>query len=97
MRLVKVAQVPLETRNRLFAVPVTVNGHAISMLLDTGAAEKTLLAEAAVKRLSVVRDGRTSTILVGLAGGSMRTDANIDSMRLGGVPLSMDRHVCGSL
>jgi predicted aspartyl protease len=94
--LVKVAQMPLEPRNRLFTVSVTVNGHAISMLLDTGA-EKSLLGEATVQRLSLARDGRTYTIVTGLAGGSLRTDANIDSMVLGGVPLSVDRMPVGSL
>jgi predicted aspartyl protease len=94
--LVKVAQVPLEPRNRLFVVPVTANGHAIRMLLDTGS-EKSLLATATVQRLSMTRDGRTSTILVGMAGGSQRTDANIDSMTLGGVPLSVDRMSVDSL
>jgi predicted aspartyl protease len=88
--VVKVTQVPLETRSRVFGVPVTVNGHAISMLLDTGAT-RSLLAETTVKRLGVVRDGRTSTILVGLAGGSMITDANIETMSLGGAAISMDR------
>jgi predicted aspartyl protease len=88
--LVQIAQVPLEPRNRLFAVPVIVNGYAISMLLDTGS-EKSLLTEATVQRLNVTRDGRTSTVLVGAVGGSLRADASIDSMSLGGVPLSMDR------
>jgi Aspartyl protease len=55
-------------------VPVTVNGSAIRMLLDTGG-EKSLLAEATVQWLGVTRDGRTYTVLAGLAGGSMRTDA----------------------
>lgn len=54
-------------------VPVTVNGSAIRMLLDTGG-EKSLLAEATVQWLGVTRDG-TYTVLAGLAGGSMRTDA----------------------
>jgi predicted aspartyl protease len=94
--LVKVAQVPLERRNRLFTVPVTVNGHAIKMLFDTGAG-KSLLAEATVQRLNVARDGRTATVMVGMAGGSMRTDANIDSMMLGGAPLSVDRLPVNSL
>jgi predicted aspartyl protease len=94
--LVKVAQVPLEPRNGLFAVPVTVNGHAISMMLDTGS-EKSLLAEAAVLRLNVDRDGRTSTVLVGASGGSIRTDASIDSMLVGGVPLPANRMAVDSL
>ena len=37
--LVRVAQVPLELKNHLFVLPVTINGHAIEMLLDTGAQE----------------------------------------------------------
>ena len=36
--LVPVAQVPLELTNHVFVVPVTINGQAIDMLLDTGAA-----------------------------------------------------------
>jgi len=36
-------------------VPVTLNGHAIGMLLDTGA-QKSMLGEAAVRRLNLVRD-----------------------------------------
>jgi predicted aspartyl protease len=94
--LVKVAQVPLEPRNGLFAVPVTVNGHAISMMLDTGS-EKSLLADAAVQRLNVNRDGRTATVLVGASGGSIRTDASIDSMLVGGVPLLANRMAVDSL
>jgi predicted aspartyl protease len=94
--LVQVAQVPLEPRGRLFAVPVTVNGHAISMMLDTGS-EKSLLAEATVQRLGVNRDGRTSTVLVGAAGGSIRTDASIDSILLGGKPLPANRMAVDSL
>jgi predicted aspartyl protease len=94
--LVKVARVPLEPRGRLFAVPVAVNGHAISMMLDTGS-EKSLLAEATVQRLGVNRDGRTSTVLVGASGGSMRTDVSIDSMVVGGVPLPANRMAVDTL
>jgi predicted aspartyl protease len=82
--------VPFEPRGRLFAVPVTVTGHAISMMLDTGS-EKSLLGEATVQRLGANRDGRTSTVLVGASGGSMRTDVSIDSMLVGGVPLPANR------
>jgi predicted aspartyl protease len=88
--LVKVGQVQLEPRGRLFTVPVTVNDRPIHMLLDTGA-RASILTEAAVKRLSVTRDGRTATVVTGMSGGSMRTDANIDSMRLGDAPLDLRR------
>ena len=33
--LVQIARVPLELKNHLFIVPVTLNGHAIVMQLDT--------------------------------------------------------------
>ncbi len=74
----------------MFAVPVSVNGRIISMVLDTGA-KTNLLTDAAAERLGVVRDGRTATIVTGVAGGSLRADAQLDSMSLGGVPLSVDR------
>ena len=86
----KVAAVPLEPRNRMFTVPVTVDGHALHLLLDTGGA-RSLLIEATVRRLAIPQDGRTFTVMVGLAGGSPRPDANIASMQLGGVPLAVDR------
>jgi predicted aspartyl protease len=89
--LVKVAEVPLQpARGRLFTVPVTINGHNLDMLLDTGAS-KSMLVDASVRRFGIRQDGRTVTILVGLNGGSLRADANIDSISLGDAPLSVDR------
>jgi len=82
--------VPLEPKGRLFTVPVSVNGRMTSMVLDTGA-KANLLTDAAAERLGVVRDGRTATIVTGVAGGSLRADGRLDSMSLGGVPLSVDR------
>jgi hypothetical protein len=67
--LVKVAEVPLELRSRVLTIPVTVNGHAITMVLDTGG-QKSMLSEAAVTRLGIVRDARFITPLIGIAGGS---------------------------
>ena len=88
--LVKVAQVPLLPKGRLFAVPTTINGHTLDMVLDTGAA-KSMLVDASVRRFGIRKDGGTYTVLVGLHGGSPRADANIDSISLGGTPLSLDR------
>jgi predicted aspartyl protease len=88
--LVKVTQVPLEPRNRVFAVRVTVDQHPLDMLLDTGST-KSLLAEATVQRLHIPQDGRTVTIMAGLAGGSQKADANVDSMLLGDTPLDVSR------
>jgi predicted aspartyl protease len=88
--LVKVAEVPLEPRGRLYTVPVAINGRQIHMLLDTGGRES-LLTEATVQRLSVIRDGRTSTVMTGVTGGSLRVDANVESIALGDVPLALHR------
>jgi predicted aspartyl protease len=85
-----VAQVPLQAKGRLFAVPVTIDGHEISMLLDSGGA-RSMLVQATVERLKIPQDGRTFTVMVGLGGGSPRPDANVDSMRLGSEQLSVDR------
>ncbi|HME26154.1 MAG TPA: retroviral-like aspartic protease family protein [Acetobacteraceae bacterium] len=88
--LEQVAQVPLELKNHVFVLPATVNGHAIEMLLDTGA-QKSLLGEAAVQRLNLVRDARSYTSLMGLSGTSATPDARIDSMSIGAVALSVGR------
>jgi hypothetical protein len=74
----------------VFAVPVTIDGHEISMLLDTGGA-RSMLVETTVQRLKIPQDGRTVTVMVGLGGGSPRPDANVGSVWLGGEPLSIER------
>ncbi len=88
--LVKVAEVPLEPRSRVLTIPVTVNGHAIIMTLDTGG-QKSMLSEAAVSRLGIVRDARFISPLIGIAGGSAHADASIDSMSIGGESISVNR------
>lgn len=88
--LVQIARAPLELKNHLFVVPVTLNGHAIGMLLDTGA-QKSLLGEAAVRRLNLVRDSRSLTSLMGLSGTSAQPDVRIDSMSIGAAALSVNR------
>jgi predicted aspartyl protease len=80
----------------VFAVPVSVNGQPTSLLLDTGA-KLDLLTETAVRRLHVAQDGRTATIVAGMTGGSLRADARLDSLSLGGVPLSVERIPVNSL
>lgn len=88
--LLKVAEVPLQPKGRVFTVPVIINGHSLDMVLDTGAA-KSMLVDTSVQRFGIRQDGRTFSVLVGLNGGSLRADANIDSISLGGAPLSVAR------
>ncbi len=80
----------LELRGRQLAVPVSINGQAVGLLLDTGG-EKSFLTEATVERLHIPRDPRFNTPLIGVGGGSARVDASIDHMLIDGVPLPVDR------
>jgi predicted aspartyl protease len=88
--LVKVAEAPLQSRGRPFAVATSINGHSLNMVVDTGSA-KSMLVDTTMRGLGIRQDGRTYTVLVGLTGGSPRADANIDSISLGGAALSVDR------
>jgi predicted aspartyl protease len=92
--LVKVAEVPLEPVGPVFVVPVTVNGHAINMVLDTGGVS--FLSETTAERLGFAREGGSISMVVGVAGGSIRTDASIASMSIGGAPLSVHRMTVNS-
>jgi len=91
-----VAQVSLERRGQVFAVPVAIDGQRTDLLLDTGA-QKTVLAEAAMPRLKVQRSGQTSTVMIGMNGGSLRSDAEINSMSIGGLAVPMDRVAVNSI
>ena len=55
------------------------------MLLDTGA-QTGMLEEATVRRWKIPQDGRTFTVMVGVAGGSPRADANVEGVLLGDAP-----------
>jgi predicted aspartyl protease len=88
--LVKAAAVPLDAKGLLFVVPVTIGGHRLNMLLDTGA-QRSVLDEGTVRRLGIPQDGRTATVMVGVAGGSPKFDANVDGMLLGDASISVDR------
>ena len=88
--VVKVSQVPLEARGQLLVVPLTLGNHTLSMLLDTGA-QRSILDEATVRRLKIPQDGRTFTVMVGIAGGSPRADANVEGVLLGDALLSVSR------
>jgi hypothetical protein len=68
-------------------VPVEVNGHTASFILDTGA-ERSLMTRDATQRLDVARDQWVGTAMVGVGGGNAGLpNADPRSLTLGGVPL----------
>jgi hypothetical protein len=78
--------VPLNVRGGAIIVPVEVNGVTASFLMDTGA-QRSVVTEAAVKRLGVARDEWVGTTMSGIGGVNDRANANPRSLALGGVPL----------
>jgi predicted aspartyl protease len=92
--LVKVAEMPLEVHNRLLVVPAGINGHWLTLLVDTGA-ERTVLAEDVVNRLGLGRDKRIVTRSTGMGGSYVASDAIIPGLVLGGVRFPVVRVAVG--
>ena len=67
-------------------VPVEVNGIAANFILDTGA-QRSLVTEAAVRRLGLDRDSWVGTTIQGIGGIDRRANADPRSLSLGGVKL----------
>lgn len=88
--LVRIAEMPLQSANRLLTVPVGINGQWARMLVDTGA-ERSLLSEAAVKRLGLARDARFVSTTGGVGGAARSADVKIDSLVLGNVRFPVER------
>jgi predicted aspartyl protease len=80
----RAVEVALQPHGRSFLVPVTVNGHTLQMLLDTGGI--TALTEAGVERGHIPRSGELS-VTVGYNGGGMRPLADVANMSLGEIRL----------
>jgi predicted aspartyl protease len=82
----KIIEVPLQAVGQIFTVPVTVNGHDLQMILDTGNSTTTL-TESGVQKWHIPQSGRTYSIGVGASGGSMRSNADVESMSIAGVAI----------
>jgi hypothetical protein len=80
------AAIALDTAGHALTVPVEVNGITASFILDTGA-ERSVVSEAAVKRLDLARDPWVGTTMGGVGGIDRRPNADPRSLTLGGVPL----------
>lgn len=79
--LVPLATMPLQADHNLLLVPARIKGHEVRLLVDTGA-ERTLLTEAAVKRLGLGRDGH-HTRSTGVGGSTTSWDASVPGIELG--------------
>jgi hypothetical protein len=84
--IVRVASVGLEAGRGVWVVPVEIGGTRVRLILDTGA-ERTLLTEAAVARLGMVRDPHHETRTFAIGGLSTGADALVTSFAVGGAYL----------
>jgi predicted aspartyl protease len=82
----RVASVALEANRGLLTVPVEINGARLRMILDTGA-ERTLLTEAVIARIGMLRDPQHATRTFALGGVSTTADARVSSFAIGGAYL----------
>jgi predicted aspartyl protease len=86
--LVRLADVPVVSRDNLLFVKAGINGQWVTLLVDTGA-ERTVLTQAAVARLQLPHDRRV-TRTMGIGGPSANWDAMLTSFVLGGLSLPVD-------
>ena len=89
------ASVPIEIAE-LPLVPVRINGHPATLVLDTGA-ETAVLTEAAAKRLGVTTKYDFRRSLSGIGRAIATNDARLDSFSLGGVSVPYPRTLVGNL
>lgn len=80
------AQVPVAIEQGLFVVTASIDGRPARLVLDTGA-ERSVLTDAAVRRLGLALDPWVGSTLRGVGGIERHQDAAADSIRLGGIRL----------
>jgi predicted aspartyl protease len=74
---------------QIFLVPVSVAGHDLQMMLDTGDTA-TMLTDTAVQKWHIPQSGRTVSIGIGISGGSLRSNADVTSLTIGGITIPVD-------
>jgi predicted aspartyl protease len=93
--LVRLAEVPIDARDRMLFTHATIGGDPVTLLVDTGA-ERTLLTEAAVDRLRLPRDFQHATRTFGIGSPTSTWDARLpDGIVLGGTHLPVDSVTVG--
>jgi len=89
-----VARVPVRLYSGLPLVDATIAGAPVRLVLDTGA-DRTLLSEAAVRRLGLPRDPHRTSRSTGVGGAFGGFDALTNTITLGGTTLPLPRVVVG--
>ncbi len=89
-----VAQVPVHLYSGLPLIDGTIAGKPVRMVLDTGA-DRTLLSEAAVRRLGLRRDSR-ATRSAGIGGSFAAFDALAGAIHFGNVSVPLSSVVVGN-
>src|SRR6185437_7769832 len=82
----KRAEVTLDEAGGVPLVPLTVDGHPASFILDTGA-QRSLVTSDAAGRLGLVRDEWVATTMRGVGGVERNRNADPRSLELGGAAL----------
>lgn len=81
----RIARVPLHDDQGFLNIPVQINGHPASMIVDTGS-EGSLLSPEAAERFDVQLDPSVHTVMRGTGGmGRMVPNVILRSLRLGGL------------
>ncbi len=94
-RLVRLAEVPLESRGNMLFIRARIDLKPVTLLVDTGA-ERTLLTEAAVKRLELPRDYQRATRTYGIGSDTASWDAKLPKgIVLAGTHFPVDRVTVG--
>jgi Aspartyl protease len=92
--LSRVASVPVAYRDGLLFVTARVDHKPVHLVLDTGA-QRSLLTEAAVRRLRLPSDPKHGTRTWGIGGPSSAFDAVVRRFTLGGVAFNLPRITVG--
>ncbi len=93
--LIRLAEMPLETRGNMLFVRAKIGEAPVTLLVDTGA-ERTLLTEDVVDRLHLPRDLHHATRTFGIGNPTSTWDANLPTgIVLGGTRFPVDTVTVG--
>nr|WP_294914866.1 retroviral-like aspartic protease family protein [uncultured Neokomagataea sp.] len=93
----RIITLPLRDDGGYLSVPATINGHALSVIVDTGS-QGSLITSSAVKRMKLPTDTSLRTALSGAGGaGATVPDTRITTFQLGSLKLGSGLIAIGEL